>query len=498
MAPLTDFPSARGPDGRLARYAVAALAIGLCMAARLALTPIYHERASFLIFAPGLMLAAWVGGLGPALLATAFGLALNAALVGGALGDDPQTLVGAAIFLILGVASGLVGERLLKSSRRAAAAVENLAEREAHLQSILATIPSAMIVIDERGIIQSFSTAAERQFGWSAQEAVGRNVSFLMPSPYRDDHDGYLDRYRLTGERRIIGIGRVVVGERKDGSTFPMELSVGEMVSGNRRYFTGFVRDLTERQESQRQLQDVQGELVHMSRLTALGEMASALAHELNQPLTAAANFMKGSLVLLDREPLDKARMRETIGLGVEQVLRGGQIIRRLREFVSKGEAERRIESLPKLLEEAGALAMIGAREKGVRLRFQISPKVELVLADKVQIQQVALNLIRNAIEAMEGSQNRELTVGANLVENEMVEVFVSDTGHGLTPEVMDHLFQPFITTKAQGMGVGLSISRTIIEAHGGRIWAEANPALGSTFRFTIPAVLQREMAQDD
>ena len=141
---------------------------------------------------------------------------------------------------------------------------------------------------------------------------------------------------------------------------------------------------------------------------------------------------------------------------------------------------------------------MIGAREKGVRLRFQISPKVELVLADKVQIQQVALNLIRNAIEAMEGSQNRELTVGANLVENEMVEVFVSDTGHGLTPEVMDHLFQPFITTKAQGMGVGLSISRTIIEAHGGRIWAEANPALGSTFRFTIPAVLQREMAQDD
>jgi two-component system sensor kinase FixL len=376
--------------------------------------------------------------------------------------------------------------------------LEDLAEREAHLQSILDTVPLAMVVIDDFGVIKSFSAMAERQFGWTAAEAIGRNVNMLMPNPYRDAHDSYLTRYKTTGERRIIGMGRVVVGERKDGSTFPMELSVGEMKSGAHRYFTGFVRDLTERQESERRLQDVQGELVHVSRLTALGEMASALAHELNQPLTAAANFLKGSLVLLDREPLDKPRLRETIGLGIDQILRGGQIIRRLREFVSKGEAERRIESLPKLLEEAGALGMLGARDKGVRLRFAVGPRVELVLADKVQVQQVALNLIRNAVEAMDGCETRDLVVGAKTAPDDMVEVFVSDTGPGLSPEVAEQLFQPFFTTKSQGMGVGLSISRTIIEAHGGRIWAEANPKGGTIFRFTLPAVQQGELTADD
>jgi len=359
-------------------------------------------------------------------------------------------------------------------------------------------VPDAMVVIDEAGVMQSFSAAAVRLFGWTPEEAIGRNVSMLMPNPYRDAHDSYLHRYMTTGERRIIGIGRVVVGERRDGSTFPMELSVGEMASGEQRFFTGFVRDISEREEAERRLHHLQDELAHVSRLTALGEMASALAHELNQPLTAAANFLKGSLVLLEREPLDKGRMRQTIDLGVDQILRGGQIIRRLREFVSKGEAERRIENLPKLLEEAGALAMLGAKDRGVRLKFAVAPGIELVLADKVQVQQVALNLIRNAIEAMEGCEVRDLVVGAKPAPDDMVEVFVSDTGPGIAPEVAEQLFQPFITTKAQGMGVGLSISRTIIEAHGGRIWADPNPAGGTIFRFTLPAVQQGELTGDD
>jgi len=355
-----------------------------------------------------------------------------------------------------------------------------------------------MIVIDERGVIQSFSATAERQFGWSAEEMVGRNVSRLMPQPYRGAHDGYIDRYLDTGERRIIGVGRVVVGERKDGSTFPMELSVGEMTSGPQRFFTGFIRDLTERHAAERRLQDVQSELIHVGRLTALGEMASALAHELNQPLTAAANFLKGSLLLLDREPLDKARLRHSISLAADQALRAGKIIRRMREFVSKGEAEKRIEHLPKLIEEAGALAMVGARDQGVRLRFQIEAGVELVLADKVQIQQVALNLMRNAVEAMEETPQRELVVGARPAPDQMVEVFVSDTGYGISPEVQDQLFRPFMTTKPHGMGVGLSISRTIVEAHGGKIWVGPNPGGGTIFRFTLPAVLQGELTADE
>jgi two-component system sensor kinase FixL len=170
-----------------------------------------------------------------------------------------------------------------------------------------------------------------------------------------------------------------------------------------------------------------------------------------------------------------------------DQALRAGQIIRRLRDFLSKGEADRQPESLPQLLEEAGALAMIGAREKGVHLTFRIDPQTQQVMADKVQIQQVTLNLIRNAIEAMEGSERRDLVVGAAPGAGDLVEVFVSDTGQGISPEFTAKLFQPFMTTKDQGMGVGLSISRTIVEAHGGRIWAEANPGGGTSFRFTLP-----------
>jgi two-component system sensor kinase FixL len=484
--------------GRARPYLIAILAIAACALARLALDPVFQGQPAYLIFVPGLMGAAIAGGWGPALLATALVLAFHVAALGWQAVGTPLNMVAGAIFVILGIASGAVGARLRASAGRAAAAVEDLAAREAHLQSILATVPDAMIVIDEHGVIQSFSAASERQFGWIAAEVIGRNVSMLMPNPYRDAHDGYLERYLTTGERRIIGIGRVVVGERKDGSTFPMELSVGEMVSGERRYFTGFVRDLTERQAAERRLQDVQGELVHVGRLTALGEMASALAHELNQPLTAAANFLKGAVMLLDREPPDKARLREVLSQASEQALRAGQIIRRLREFVARGEAERRIEGLPTLLEEAGALAMLGAKDRGIRLVFRIGARVDLVLADKVQIQQVVLNLIRNAIEAMEGAGRRELVVGAKAVRRGMVEVFVSDTGHGIAAEVADRLFQPFMTTKQQGMGVGLSISRTIVEAHGGRIWVEPNAGGGTVFRFTLPAVQQTELVDHD
>jgi two-component system sensor kinase FixL len=384
------------------------------------------------------------------------------------------------------------------SPEQALEALKTLREREAHLQSILDTVPDAMVVIDIHGIIQSFSAAAERLFGWTPAGAVGRNVSMLMPQPYHDAHDGYLARYLATGERRIIGLGRVVVGERRDGSTFPMELAVGEMKSADRRYFTGFVRDLTERQETERRLQDLQSELVHVSRLTAMGEMASALAHELNQPLSAAANYLKGSRRLLESDTPDLPRLRDAMEKAADQTLRAGQIIRRLRDFVARGESEPRLENLPKIIEEAGVLALIGAAERGVRVRNRIDGRVDLVLADKVQIQQVLVNLMRNAIEAMQVSDRRELTVSAAPARDGMVEVAIGDTGPGISPEIASRLFEPFFTTKAQGMGVGLSISRTIIEAHGGRIWVDSNDKGGATFRFTLRAVRPEDLGDHD
>lgn len=365
---------------------------------------------------------------------------------------------------------------------------EAVRTREEHLRSILETVPDAMVVIDEAGIMQYFSRAAERLFGYAGSAAIGQNVKLLMPEPDRSRHDGYLHRYQDTGHRHIIGIGRIVTGKREDGSTFPMHLSVGEMQSGGRRYFTGFVRDLTEYQQTQARLSELQSELVHMSRLSAMGEMASALAHELNQPLAAISNYLKGSRRLLSASNLEGLdRIETALDQAAEQALRAGQIIRRLRSFVTRSETEKRIESIAKLVEEAGALGLVGAREQGIVLRFDLDPSCDLVLADRVQIQQVLVNLFRNALEAMQGSARRELTVSNAPIDDDMIGIRVEDTGHGFADDVRSNLFQPFFTTKQTGMGVGLSISRSIIEAHGGKMWAETNRSGGATFHFSLP-----------
>jgi two-component system sensor kinase FixL len=397
-------------------------------------------------------------------------------------------------------ASGqLVGaSKIARDITSAKRAQLELAQREAHLQSVLDTVPDAMIVIDPQGVMQSFSATAERLFGYKPEDVIGQNVSMLMPAPYREQHDGYLRRYLSTGERRIIGIGRLVVGQRKDGSTFPMELSVGEVHSGDRRVFTGFIRDLTERQQTQMRMQELQAEVVHMSRFTALGEMASTLAHELNQPLSAVANYLKGSRRLLaSGEANALPTVAEAVELAMEQALRAGQIIKRLRDFVSRGESVRQIEDLPKLIEEASALALVGVKEMGVHVTFALDPAAEWVFVDKIQIQQVLLNLIRNALEAMQETSARDLVLATRVVEEDMIELSVADTGPGIAPEIAAQLFQPFITTKAQGMGVGLSISRTIVEAHGGRLWVEPNPGGGTIFRLTLKADVE-EPEDDD
>jgi two-component system sensor kinase FixL len=463
------------------RYAIVIPIVAAAFLIRAALQPLIGNEALFLLFVPAVLAVAFVGGFGPGVVATLLSLAVGDLFFLGQRVTSADLISNSIGFGLSGIAIAAFGG-WMRSTRTAADA------REAHLNSILDTVPDAMIVIDSKGLMQSFSTTAERLFGYKAAEVHGKNVSMLMPTPYREAHDGYLERYMRTGERRIIGIGRVVVGERKDGTTFPMELAVGEMISGRERYFTGFVRDLTERQQTDARLQELQTELVHISRLSAMGEMASTLAHELNQPLTAIANYMKGSSRIIDELQFERsALLKSALDKSAEQAIRAGQIIRRLRDFVARGESEKGVESLSKVIEEASALALVGARETGVRVRMQLSSRLDLVVVDKIQIQQVLLNLIRNAIDAMTNSQKKELLISKELLGDGMILVSISDTGAGIQPEVREQLFQPFVTTKPQGMGVGLSISRTIVDSHGGRLWADDNPQGGAIFRFTLP-----------
>jgi two-component system, LuxR family, sensor kinase FixL len=361
--------------------------------------------------------------------------------------------------------------------------------REALLQSIIATVPDAMIVVDDHGKILSFSAAAETMFGYTETEIVGENVRELMPTPDRERHDGYMHAYMTTGVRKIIGIGRITVGQRRDGSTFPMELAIGEAKTDHSRVFTGFIRDLTRRQEADVRLEELQADLAHVSRVSAMGTMATSLAHELNQPLTAVANYVEAARDLLaDPDAGNIEIVREALDDAAKQAVRAGQIVRRLRDFISRGETEMRIESLRALITEANALALIGIKELGIDVRVTIDPRVDKVLVDRVQVQQVLVNLIRNAIEALAHSDSRHLSINAMPDDDDMVQVSVTDTGPGLDADVASQLFQPFVSTKAGGMGLGLSICQTIVEAHGGRIWLDCPAGGGTIFRFTLVA----------
>ena len=254
----------------------------------------------------------------------------------------------------------------------------------------------------------------------------------------------------------------------------------------------GAMADVTERLRAEAEQRRLEAELVHVSRLSEMGAMASTLAHELNQPLTALTNYLRGARRLL-RGAGDPAQALEAIGHAEEGAQRAGQIVRRLRDLVEKGHVERKPQSLPELIEEASVIGFVDETSRGVSHQFAFDPAARWVEVDRIQVQQVLINLIRNAVDAMEG-ERREVTI-ATAPRGDLVEVSVADTGSGIAPELGETLFSPFASTKEEGMGIGLSISRTIIEAHGGRIWAEEAPGGGALFRFTLPKARQREAA---
>ena len=345
-----------------------------------------------------------------------------------------------------------------------------------------------MIVIDSSGTVLLYNAACERMFGYCAEEVLGRNVRMLMTQSDRKSHDAYIRNYLRTGKARIIGVGRDVTGRRKDGSTVPIRLSVGELRDADDSpLFIGTLHDLTEALRARERIEELQSELMQVARASAVGEMGSTLAHELTQPLSAVSGFVEASAELLDRSDGEvPPKVREYMDQAVAQAMRAGAVVRLLREFTSRGDTERSIEDINVVVEEICALATLGTATDAIDLELNLAADPPPVLIDHIQIQQVVLNLMRNSIDALRNCKSRTITVATEF-RGDMVEVVVGDNGPGLPPEIGERVFEPFVSTKPDGIGIGLSICRTIVEAHGGRIAVDTGKKRGAEFRFSVP-----------
>ncbi len=337
-------------------------------------------------------------------------------------------------------------------------------------------------MIDETGAILSFNRAAAELFGYSKEEVIGQNVRMLMPEPYRSGHDAYLRDYLETDIAKIIGIVRQVEGQRKDGSIFPMELGVAEVKQDGRRHFVGFIHDLSERRKFEARMQEL-----HADRLEVIEHMAVGLAHELKQPLAAINTYLNVARRLLREPDIPREKIEDSLDRATAQVFRVSEIMDNIRQFMARGVTDKTLEHLNEVVRTACEFTDAMAKEAGITTAVHFDAEDDRVVVNRVQIQQVVVNLKRNAIETMQGRERRVMTVCTRPVEGDMIRVDVADTGPGLPEAVMAKLFEPFATTKPHGLGVGLSISRSIIEAHHGKLWAEQNPGGGTVFSFVLP-----------
>lgn len=362
---------------------------------------------------------------------------------------------------------------------------------EVRLDSLLNTAVDGIILIDDSMRILVFNSACEQLFGYEAEDVIGENVSVLMPREYSTEHDGYVQHYMDTGERRIIGIGREVRGKHRDGTDFPLELSVGEALTPEGRQFVGIVRDLRPRKAVERRLNQLQAELVHLARVSAMDEMGSAVAHELNQPLTAVMLYLQAVTRRIESfdggGAVDDPVIVDTINKAKREAERAGNIIQRMRHFVEKREPDRRVVQLRPLIEDTLELTRVGTNSEGITMHLDMTEDIPAVDVDPVQIQQILVNLLRNAFEAVRGSTNPRVVVSADLTPV-AVTIRVSDSGPGIPEEVHARLFKAFATSKRTGMGLGLSISRSIAQNHGGDLTVDpGGNGQGASFMLTLP-----------
>lgn len=365
----------------------------------------------------------------------------------------------------------------------------------AEFQALLDAAVDAIVVIDERGQIITFNRAAERTFGYAAPDVLGKNVSALMGEPYRSEHGEYVARYVETGEARIIGKGREVEARRANGDVFPVSLSVGEAVDGDKRRFVGIVRDLSEQRAAEQSARSLELKLAHVGRFNLMGEMAAGIAHEINQPLSAIATYAQAGKRILQRGAPDVAMLVDICTKIDDQARRAGQVIDNLRKFIRKQDVQTQSLDVNRVVEGVLNLIEVDAHSEGIPVHVRAGEDLPNVRADAVQLQQVLLNLTRNSVDAMRGglAKERGIVIATELGEGGGVRIRVTDHGHGVSAQLGENIFHPFVTTKRDGLGVGLAISNTIVQSFGGTLGYSENPAGGAIFMVELPP----QQAQD-
>ncbi len=368
----------------------------------------------------------------------------------------------------------------------------------AELRALLDAAVDAIIVIDEQGSITTFNRAAEILFGYTAAEAVGRPVDMLMPEPYRSQHPGYMQRYLVTGEARIIGIGREVFGQHSSGAVFPMALSVGEAATQNGRHFVGIVRDLSKERRAEQKTRSLEARLTHVGRFNLMGEMAAGIAHEINQPLSAIATYAQAARRILEREQPGMQTLIDVCRKIDEQALRAGRVIENLRKFIRKQDVRTELVDVNAVVADAMNLVNADAHAEGILVRVKYTDDLSPVRCNPIQLQQVLLNLTRNAVDAMRVSVGKDRGIEVTTEPaGDGVRIEVKDYGPGVSPQLGDNIFHPFVTTKREGLGVGLAISRTIVQSCGGTLVYRDNPDGGAIFTMEMPAAREEPVEQE-
>jgi two-component system sensor kinase FixL len=360
---------------------------------------------------------------------------------------------------------------------------------DTEFHALLDAAVDAIIVIDDHGRMVTFNRAAERMFGYLAADVIGGDVSMLMGDPYRSEHGQYLARYLTSGDARVIGKGREVEARRASGELFPVSLAVGEATRDGQRRFVGIVRDLSAQRAAEQRARSLELRLAHVGRFNLMGEMAAGIAHEINQPLAAIATYAQAAKRLMQRSEPDVATLTDICAKMDEQARRAGQVIDNLRKFIRKQEVETQSLDVNRVVADVMTLIEVDAHSEGIPVRVKAGASLPNVRADAVQLQQVLLNLTRNSVDSMRGGFGKErgIIIATERGHDGGVRISVTDHGHGVSPQLGDNIFHPFVTTKHDGLGVGLAISKTIVQSCGGSLTYSDNPAGGSVFSVELP-----------